>query len=78
MTEENKQSKRLLQANVTIISNKQCADMLKHNISDAPVWKQSTDFALPYGVIDQLLCTVGVPDEKTGNYSVSLSPIMSR
>ena len=62
----------MLQANVTIISNKQCADMLKHNISDAPVWKQSTDFALPYGVIEQLLCTVGNPDEKTGNYSVSL------
>ena len=68
----------MLQANVTIISNKQCADMLKHNISDAPVWKQSTDFALPYGVIEQLLCTVGVPDEKTGNYSVSLSSIILR
>ena len=44
--------------------------MLKHNISDAPVWKRSTDFALPYGVIDQLLCTVGFRDEKNGNYSV--------
>ena len=77
-TEENKESKGLLQVNVRIISNKQCAQMLKHNISNAPVWKQSTDFALPYGVIEQLLCTVGVPDEKTGNYSVSLSSIMLR
>ena len=45
--------------------------MLKHNISDNSINKWKLKKALKYGIIDQILCSVGFKDEKTGNYSVS-------
>ena len=75
LTEKGEQSAGLLQANVTIISNKQCAQILKHNVSDHLLYKQRTKNTLKYGIIDQLMCSVGTKDEKTGNTSVSYSNV---
>ena len=75
LTEKGEQSAGLLQANVTIISNKQCAQILKHNVSDHLLYKQRLKNTLKYGIIDQLMCSVGTKDEITGNTSVSYSMI---
>ena len=73
LTEKGEQSAGLLQANVTIISNEKCAQILKHNVSDHLLYKARTKNTLKYGIIDQVLCSVGSKDEKTGNTSVSYS-----
>ena len=75
LTEKGEQSAGLLQANVTIISNEKCAQILKHNVSDHLLYKARTKNTLKYGIIDQVMCSVGTKDEKTGNTSVSYSKV---
>ena len=75
LTEKGEQSAGLLQANVTIISNEKCAQILKHNVSDHLLYKLRTKNTLKYGIIDQLMCSVGTKDEKTGIFPVSYSNI---
>jgi len=69
LTEKGEQSAGLLQANVTIISNEKCAQILNHNVSDHMLYKQRTKNTLKYGIINQVMCSVGTKDEKTGNTS---------
>ena len=71
LTEKGVQPKELLQANVTIISNEKCAQILKHNVSNHIIYKTKTKKGLNYGIIDQLLCSMGTKDKKTGLFSVS-------
>ena len=75
LTEKGEQSTGLLQANVTIISNELCAQILKHNVSDHLLYKHRTKNTLKYGIIDQVMCSVGTKDEKTGNTSVSYNKV---
>ena len=77
LTEKGEQSKGLLQANVTIISNEKCAQIIKHNVSDHLIYKNKAKKGLNYGIIDQLLCSVGIKDEKTGFFSVSCFEIVN-
>jgi hypothetical protein len=76
LTEKGQQSAGLLQANVTIISNENCAQILKHNVSDHMLYKHRTKNTLKYGIIDQVMCSVGTKDEKTGNTSVSYIKVL--
>ena len=75
LTESGEQSGEVpLQTNVTIISNLDCANILRHNISSNLIDKvkliDEKHGALKHGINDVLLCSTGF--EKDGNFSVSI------
>ena len=71
ITEEGDQSGVLLQANAKLISNENCAKYINHNISDDLIGKKKIKNALPFGIVDQVLCSMGELNEETERYSVS-------
>lgn len=76
LTESGEQSGEVpLQTNVTIISNLDCANILRHNISLNHIDKvkliDEKNGALKHGINDALLCSTGF--EEDGYFSVSLT-----
>ena len=76
LTESGEQSGEVpLQTNVTIISNLDCANILRHNISLNHIDKvkliDEKNGALKHGINDALLCSTGF--EEDGYFSVSLN-----
>ena len=55
---------------VNLISNKKCAQMLTHNVSDNKFDRKRVQDSFPNGLVDQILCSVGIEDPKTGIVSV--------
>ena len=70
VTEDGKQSDGLLQANVTVISNENCAQYISYNVSDNKIDRKRVKDAAPNGIVSQVMCTMGIEDPKNGNYSV--------
>ena len=58
-------------ANVTLISNANCAKILSHNASNDQTLSGIIKRQLSYGVVEQLVCSLGIKNETTGEYSVS-------
>ena len=72
LTENGTQSNGLLQANAKLISNENCAKYISHNISDDLIGKKTIKDGLPFGIVDQVLCSMGELNEETERYSVSI------
>ena len=72
LTENGTQSNGLLQANAKLISNENCAKYISQNISDNLIAKKKISHALPFGIVDQVLCSMGELNEETERYSVSI------
>ena len=70
ITENGTQSNELLQANVTVISNENCAQYISFNVSDNKIDRKRVKDAAPNGIVSQVMCTMGIEDPKNGNYSV--------
>ena len=70
ITEDGKQSDGLLQANVTVISNENCAQYVSYNVSDNKIDRKRVIDAAPFGIVSQVICTMGIEDPKSGNFSV--------
>ena len=70
ITENGKQSDELLQANVTVISNEKCAQYISYNVSDNKIDRKRIIDAAPFGIVSQVICTMGIEDPKSGNFSV--------
>ena len=70
ITENGTQSNELLQANVTVISNENCAQYISYNVSDNLIDKKRVQDAAPFGIVSQVICTMGIEDPKSGNFSV--------
>ena len=70
LTEQGKQPKDLLQTEVYLVSNEKCAQTLRNNISNHLIFKKRAKESLEYGIIDQILCSIGFQDKVTGNFSV--------
>ena len=70
ITENGTQSNELLQANVTVISNENCAQYISYNVSDNLIDKKRIQDTAPLGIVSQVMCTMGIEDPKNGNYSV--------
>ena len=70
ITEDGKQSDVLLQANVTVISNENCAQYISYNVSNNNINRKRIKDAAPLGVVSQVMCTMGIEDPKSGNFSV--------
>ena len=70
ITENGTQSNELLQANVTVISNENCAQYISYNVSDNKIDKKRIQDAAPLGIVSQVMCTMGIEDPKSGNFSV--------
>ena len=75
LTENGFQSDGLLQADVTIISNEKCAEILSFNTSSDFLLNTQLKQMLKHGIVDQILCSTGIRDKKTGNYSVSIQQL---
>ena len=70
ITENGTQSNELLQANVTVISNENCAQYISYNVSDNLIDKKRVQDAAPFGIVSQVICTMGIEDPNSGNFSV--------
>ena len=71
LTENDELPEFLLETTVRIISNDVCRDWTIYNISSSPIKRNKVYYALPGGINDFMLCTVGILNEETGIYSVS-------
>ena len=70
ITENGTQSNELLQANVTVISNENCAEYISYNVSENLIDKKRIQDAAPLGIVSQVMCTMGIEDPKSSNFSV--------
>ena len=59
----------MLTANVTVISNEMCSEMLKHNASTSVSITARLSSSLQNGLNDQILCTQGDHDEANDVWS---------
>ena len=53
----------LLEANVTVINNEECREILRHN-STRRIVRNFLNVGIPYGLNDQFLCAQGRQNEK--------------
>ena len=65
LTEDDKLPGILLETKVITMSNQECTDWMRFNISE-----NQYKFNLPNGINEQMLCTKGILNEETGIYSV--------
>ena len=76
VTEANKLPDCLLETNVTTLTNEECRQWIHNNVTyskkSAQIKPQMTK-SFPQGINDIILCSVGIQNEKTKCYSVSLS-----
>jgi len=62
---------KLLETNVTVITNQRCKDILNHNVTDNLNNRKKILSALPLGLDYGLLCAQGILDEEKGIFSGS-------
>ena len=65
-----------MEARVRVISNEECAIWGKYNFkSEGDVSRPKVTLAMPDGIADELLCTIGLDPDNDGKFTVSLSLI---
>ena len=69
-TEDDFLAKTLLQANVSLINNEKCAEMLRFNISGNRRQQGTIRTQLELGIVDEILCTVGLNEPFSDVYTV--------
>ena len=72
-TEDGTLPDEVLEAEVMIISNSKCEKWTNFNKTQSNEIEAAINRNLPQGITDDILCTIGILDEETGVYSVSIS-----